>query len=171
MEVTLPQVKNYLWLNEDDTRLQLILNQVNLEVISTIWDYSFWTKEINTKIRENNTYWLEHINATELLEINWETELDYQINFDWTVQVLQDVPDNDFKTWNIKYKAWFTEAPADIIWAVAEYCWAIYAKDLWRDVSSEKLWPRAVSYTWIADAKKNFKKKLRKYIPLHLRLW
>lgn len=169
--VELQQVKDYLWLDEDNVKLQLILDRVNQELENYIWDYSLWEKSVTLKYIKNNTYWLNHINATELIEINWITDLDYQINYDWTIQVLQHISPNDFWTWEVKYKAWFSETPADIIWAVSQYCGALYAKDLWKDVVAENLWPRWVTYDANKNYQKEFKTLLNKYIPLHLRIW
>lgn len=183
--VTLDQVKTFLWIssNEDDLRLQLILDSVLEQSKNICWDLEFWTKKqiVKNSSVKNETFTLNIINATKLLKINW---VDYSWKVSWVDYFINTTNEiivkwiywdisNDFWFFEVEYEAGFTMPPSSFIWVIATYCGVLYAKDLWKDVISENLWPRWVNYlnTSISDAEKNFNKWLRAFIPISLLIY
>ena len=188
LEIELTEVKAYLWITSttDDTKLQAILDWVNELVEVTVWDISLWEKTMtvkNTSVK-NYTFTLNIINPTDLTEINWNDVTwlvawsDYFIKDDWEViiKTIFDYTANDFWFFTVKFNAWYEIAPKSLIKTVSEYIWYLYSQDNWKDINSEQLWPRSVTYSqdnssWISLAQKKFKDWLRRFIPLAFRIY
>ena len=180
--INLSDVKTYLWIiwNDDDMRLQAILDSVLDIVISNIWDISIWEKTmtLSNKSIKNNTFTFEIINPTNLTKINWKDVTwlvawtDYLIKDNWEVIVknLHNYISNDFWFFSVKYNAWFEEIPARLIKIVSDYVWYLYSQDMWRTIQDEQTWPRWVTYS-TDEALIRFKQWLSSFIPISLRIF
>lgn len=185
----------------EDVKLQAILDWINQEVVSVILDYDFWEKEIYVKQKSIKYPFLplRHVNPKQLLSVNWvsfgsQVEWqDYLILENWTAEVqnLRKICCASFSRFKVIYSAWWTndEIPADLIALVAEMVWLLASAPQGNNaeeekIKSETLWPRKVEYwveynnltaseyqTALIERRKAFNKALKKYIPLHLRLW
>jgi len=195
MAVLLTEVKTYLWItsNADDTKLTAILDGLNEDILSRIWDITLWEKTQTIKnsrrlLRDKYSYWssirnitlqLNIINPTQILTINWNdfsTKVlwtDYVIDTDWIAHILNLtlLTRNNFGFFDITYTAWYATTPKQLIALTSEYIGYLYSKDLWKDIIEEKLWPRGVKYASNDKLKDNFYKWLNNFIPLWLRIW
>jgi hypothetical protein len=191
LEITLWEVQTYLWLPvQADTRMQSILDWVNEKVESNVWDLSLWEKIMtvkNTTVKDN-TFTLDIINPTDLIEIDW-TDVssliawtDYLIKSDWDVIIkdlfnyTQTYTNNDFNYFVVKYNAWYPIAPKSLIATVSKYIGFLYSQDSWKNIVWEGLWPRSVQYEtdtqWDkSKALKEFRDGLRRFIPLAIRVY
>jgi len=176
--IELENVKDILWISNDndDVRLEIILDWINEIIIWYLWDIEVWTKTIQVS-KNIKKIWLLHKNCTSLTSINWiNIEAGtYQITDNDEIEVtnLYTFLSSDFEKITVVYEAWYSDFPKDIVLAGANLVWFEFAKDLWQIVASEKMWPRAVSYfvSDVENAKKDFYKTLSKYIPNHLKIW
>ena len=185
IEIELDEVKTFLGItsNDDDLRLQAILDSVLDQAEKIIWDISNWTKKQfvkNTSVK-NETFTLNIINATKLLKVNG---IDYSLKVSWVDYLINtdnniivkwiywDIS-NDFWFFEVEYTAGFSTLPKSFIWIISTYCWILYAKDLWKDVVSEKLGPRWVDYLniGIEKAENIFIAWLSQFIPLALKIY
>ena len=180
--VTLSQVKNYLWIttNTSDVRLQAILD-ATLETLTTyIGDYSHGEKTIkvrNTNLK--NKIWLMHINLdpAEILSLDWNIISDFMLLDSGEVEVknLCEYITSEYSYSEVKYTAGYCTTPSDIIWTVSEKVGFDFAKELGQVVAMEQMWPRSVEFfgneKTSDNANSEFLKRMRHYIPLHLRIW
>lgn len=181
--ITLSQVKTFLGITSttNDNRLNSILDSVNDEVLQYIGDYTLGEKtiQIPKKSIKDCTIGLMHVNATSLTSIDWKTieESEYMIQDDGTVYVknLSDYITSDFPNIKVVYEAWFNPAPDSLIGIVATQVGFEFSKELGQVVAREEMWPRSVEFFWSENsgkyAREDFFKTLRKFIPLHLRVW
>jgi hypothetical protein len=192
--VNLSQVKDHLGITstDDDTRLASILAQVLSNITQLVGDLSFGEKTI--QIANTNKYLADgiigfnHINVTEILSIHDEdfespakvAGTDYMLRPDGTAVVLylDQYITNDFGFFTVTYNAGWAdgEVPEDFVGIVSDWVGLQYAADLGREVVEEQMGPRSVRYAGVMGAQKvdpfaKVKKRLRKYIPLHLRVW
>lgn len=187
LEISLTEVQTYLWLTIwVDSKMSAILDWVNAKVESNVWDLSLWEKTMtvkNTAVK-NSTFTLNIINPTDLTEINWTdvsslvSWTDYLIKSDWDVIIkdLYTYNQNDFWYFTVKFNAWYSIAPKNLIATVSKYVWFLYSQDLSRTILEETLWPRWVQYEsdvqWNnSQALKDFKNGIRKFIPLAIRIY
>lgn len=180
--LTLSQVKNYLWIttNTSDVRLQAILDST-LEALTTyIGDYSHWEKTIKVKNTNlKNKIGLMHINldTTMPFSLDWNIISDFIFLDSGEVEVnnLFEYITSEFSYSEVKYTAGYETTPSDIVWAVSEKVGFDFAKELGQVVAMEQMWPRSVEFfgneKTSDNANKEFLKKMRHYIPSHLRIW
>ena len=180
--VTLINIKTYLWIvwTSQDTRLQLILDWINESVKNYCWDLSYWEKTIKVKniMVKNYTIWLLHKKAVKITSINWNdfnskvAWVDYIIN-DSDEIIINDVYNyiqNDFWIFELKYNAWYSTAPNNLIAIVSDLVWLEFSKRFWKDITREELWERTTIFD-ITESKEKLFKKLNCFIPLHLQIW
>lgn len=189
LAVTLAQVKSYLWITWTDNDIQLtaILDWVNQIVEDNVWDISQGEKtmEVDINTIKNSTITLNIINPTSITEVDWNdfsskvNWTDYFIRNDWQA-IIKDFATyyryNEFWIMYVKFNAWYSTAPNSLIALVSNYVWYLYSQDNWKDIASEQLWPRWVSYEWNNQnwqnlALKKFKKWLNQFIPIALRIF
>jgi len=190
--VSLATVKTILWItdNSDDTRLTAILEGVLSQVSLQIWNIEEWEKSEYFPVNmESVKKWflpLSVINPTAIKEIDWvdfTTKVnwtDYLILDDGTAQVidLSSFISTSFDKFKVKYTAWYSAPPDDFENIIATMVGLEFSKDLWRDVIEEQTWPRTVKWSdpsrwqgWADAAQKSVASRLRKYIPVHLRIF
>lgn len=175
----LSEIKNYLWIayDDEDTKLQAILDWVESLLIKHLWDISVWDRTIQVENKEvkQETFFIPLINPLSIKTINGTNfsskvnGTDYFIKNDWNVIVkdLLDYIDNDFWVFTVVINAWYSEIPAWINSLVAEYVWFLNTLDNWRSITNETMWPRATSFTGLDSqwALKNFLNRLSLYVP------
>lgn len=190
--VTLAQVKTNLGITDssDDTRLWAILDWVLEEIWRRIWDISQWdkTERVNKKMRmlkddllPFSIYPVTAIKTIDQTDFTTKVEgSDYVLLDNWTAEVknLLNYVDSDFETFSITYTAWYANAPADFINIVSTIVGLDFIQDMWKDSIEETTGPRTVKF---ADPSRFWGvpnilrvaqfKKLKKYIPLHLRVY
>lgn len=109
---------------------------------------------------------------------------DYKIRPDGTVVVLdlQSFISNDFGAFDVVYVAGWEEddVPDDFIQIVADMCALKFVQDYGRNVVEETTGPRTVRFEDTSKGSSSSAipsqwalctRKLRKYLPSHLRLW
>ena len=183
--VILWQVKAYLWItgDDDDVRLQSILDGVNETVKTVCGDLSYGTKKMEVE-NSNIKLWkftllivkpesVDKINGVDFTDKT--NGVDYKIQSDWHVVIknLYDYAKNDFDNFEVEYTAWFTETPKNLIALVSNYVWFLFSQDMGKNVIEEKLWPRGVKFSENDDlkAKKDFILWLQVFVPLSLKVW
>lgn len=190
--VTLDQVKDNLGIcdSSDDTRLWAILDWVLKDIEGRIWDIQLWekTEKIDKKMRMLKEGVLPFsigpvVSITEIDATDFSTKVewvDYQINDNWTAEVkdLSSYIETDFAKFKIIYQAGYAKAPADYVDIVSSLVWLEFSKDMWKDVTEETTGPRTVKFSdpgrfsWGPDDLKRAQyKRLRKFIPVHLRVY
>ena len=187
--ITLSEVKTFLWItwNDDNIRLQAILDSINEEITRNVWDLSLGEKTMMVKNSavKNWTITLNIINPTDITEINgadfsWKVKwVDYIIKSDWEALIkdLSSYSQNDFGSFEVKFNAWYTDTPKSLIRLASNYLAYLYSQDMWKDIVQEQLWPRWVTYSdnnwtdWVWEARKRFKLGLSAYIPLALKIY
>ncbi len=187
--VLLSEVKAYLGITgtDDDTRLTAILDGINAQVEKAVWDLTESEKTMIVKNSAvcNETITLNIIEPTSITEINWtdfSTKVawtDYIIKYDGEaiIKNLSSYITNDFWYFAVKFNAWYSETPKELIALVSNYLGYLYSQDLWKDIIEEKLWPRGVKYDSNLDDARNslaytkFKVWLNQFIPLALRVY
>lgn len=187
--VTLEQVKDILGIcdTSDDTRLQAILNSVLDSVTSRIGNIELWDKTEkvlkNTRLVKDDILPLSYINPTLIKTIDWvdfsgKVEgSDYLLLDNWTAQVtnLRDYITTEFDYFTITYTAWYEKAPLDFVNIIANLVGIDYAKDMWKNTIEETTGPRTIRYSdgWSSwdVTKKSLYASLRKYVPIHLRVY
>lgn len=191
--VDLSQVKAYLWIDAtdttDDTRLQSVLTSVLDTATQLVGDLSNCEKTItvlNASIKDDTLY-LQHANVTTLNTINgvdFEDPAkvlgtDYILRPDGTAIVLDlsTFIDNDFGSFDVTYTSGWTEddVPDDFVGIISDMCAIKFSQDYGRNIIEETTGPRTVRFENNANKWNNemglCKKRLRKYLPSHLRLW
>ena len=188
--VELSEVKAALWVDcyEDDVMLKSVIDGVNDVVACAVGDISLWEKTqfVSNCSLKWNTIALNIINPTQILEINGhdfrekENGVDYMIMDTWEVVIndLHNYISNDFGKFKILYMAGYAETPKSLISIVATYSDYLCSKEWGKDVASEKLGPRSVQYAdssgwddWVSAEFKSFRKWLRRFIPICLRIY
>lgn len=190
--IQLKQIKDILWIcdSTDDWRLSVILDSVTDQVFSQVWNLSEGTKKelfhVKMESVRNGILPISILNVTQITKIDktdFTTKIageDYQINDDGTVEVLNlsQYIETSFEKFAVEYTAGFKKAPEDLVNIIATMVGLEYSKDLWRDVIEEQTWPRTVKWSdparwqgWADAAQKSVASRLRKYIPVHLRIF
>lgn len=186
--VTLAEVKSILWVttSSEDTKLQAILDSVLDKVTKRIGDISSGDKTETikkTSLLKDDFLPLSIINPTVLktidgVDFTWKVEgSDYLLLENGMVQVIDllDYITTDFDYFKVTYTAWYLTAPKDFVMTIANIVWLEYSKDMWKAVTEETTWPRTVRYesswtSWDTQLKELYA-SLRKYIPIHLRVY
>lgn len=188
--VDLQEVKDFLWIDTtaNDARLNAILSYVLDTASNILGDLSNARKTIivNKNTIKNNSFWLTHVNPISLHSVNWISFTtmtkwtDYLINPDGMV-VIPDIYQylwGDFDYISVEYESGWeeTETPDTFIGIVANMVGLLFSQDLTREVVEETTGPHKTVFAGKTtqekqDPMKNFRKQLRRYIPLHLKAW
>ncbi len=190
--IQIKEIKDILGIcdSSDDWRLWVILDSVTDQIFSQVWNLIEWEKKELFPVKmESIRKWILPISVinvsqiTKICKTDFTTMVageDYQINDDGTVQVLNlsDYIDTEFDKFEVKYIAGYKKAPADLVNIIATLVGLEFSKDLWKDVIEETTWPRTVKWSdpsrwqgWADAAQKSAASRLRKYIPVHLRIF
>lgn len=188
--VTLEQVKDILGICDslEDTRLQAILDSVLDSIDSRIGNIEAWDKTEKilktTRLVKDDILPLSCIKPTQIKSIDWVDFTgkvegsDYLLLDNWTAQVpdLSSYISTDFDYFTVVYTAWYDTAPAEFVRVVANLVGLEYSKDMWKDMIEESTGPRTIRWsdTWKDGGdtvKKSLYASLRKYIPIHLRVY
>lgn len=188
--VQIEKIKDILWVTDtlDDVRLEAILKSVLDSVDSRIWNIELGEKTEKvlkkTRLVKDDILPLSYIKPTQIKSINWVDFTakvegsDYLLLDNWTVQVpnLSSYITTDFDYFTVVYTAGYETAPDEYVRVIANLVWLEFSKDMWKDITEETTWPRTVRWSdtgkdWGDTIKKSLYASLRKYIPIHLRVY
>lgn len=195
--VSLDQVKTQLGIplsnTADDLQIQAILTGVLDTITRLVGDLSYWDKTIQilNETVKDSVLWFKHKYVESIKTINWvdytskTNGTDYLLRYDDTAVVLnlEGLISNDFGVFDVVYvSGWKTtpnQVPADFVSIVADMTALQFSLDYGRSITRETMWPRTVEYSdpsransWVSKTPMGLiQARLRKYLPLHLRLW
>lgn len=156
---TIKDVKLKLWLESisifEEKQIQFYLDATLPLITSMFGDFNVSDKKEYFKICDirNNNIYVNNPNPTALVKINW---IDYTWIL-WTDYIIVNnkisiyrtseyLTNEKFKYIEIEYTSWFATLPKDIVYF---HCllveWEL-AKEWGKEIASEKLWPRTVSF-------------------------
>jgi len=163
MYTTLTKVKTYLWITwtADDTRLSSILGGIEAFVFNIIWDINTndKTETICVSLINKETFPLTNKKVTQIKTVNWT---DFTAKVNWTDYLIRTndtvtitwisgfISNLVFNVFDIVYTSGYVVIPFDLENAIAELVWFTFAKDLWKNITSEQTWPRRVVF-WSED--------------------
>lgn len=185
----------------DDTQIQAILTGVLSTITQLVGDLSYWDKTIqilNTTVKDG-VLWFKHKYVESIKSINGVdytakvNGTDYLLRYDGTAVVsgYEGIISNNFGAFDVVYVAgWkkqttptvINDVPADFVSIVGDMTALQFSMDFGRSITRETMWPRTVEYsdparkgggTWWSGKTPMglIQARLRKYLPLHLRLW
>jgi len=157
---TLAKVKICLWIEwtDDDPQLICILDGVETYIEQLIWDINTGdkTEKIDiSRLIELDTVPLCNKKVTKIKTVNWN---DFVSKVDWTDYLIRSddtvtieslssfLSGIKFNVFTIVYTSWYTTIPLDLQLIIADLVWYEYAKELGKNISKEKTWPRDVTY-------------------------
>jgi len=169
MYATIDDVRNFVWTEYSDSKIESMLSYLENDITDVVGDISYSVKYEDISLCKiyDNSVLFNNIEIKEILEVDEKQyTLWYEILSPQNRKVVfEDLSKNvdmslDRSTFRIKYLSWFVSVPEDLILAHALLVSAMLEGG-WKQIAKYKMWPRSVEYAaWASETYKNKAEKI-----------